>query len=116
LSIQEKSYAESQESCAETMKKLIFVQLKLKDFEGALKTLCTLEDIQMELSDPNEEALSITRRLMGQVNYQVLKYPSTGCGIFTCTSDPDDALDFGSWLPKKPHNSSKMSGHRITYA
>jgi hypothetical protein len=92
------------------------VQLKLKDFEGTLKTLCSLEDIQIELGDQDDQELMLTRRLMGQVNYQVLKYPSTGCGIFSCTSDPDEALDIGSWIPKKPLNSSKMSGHRITYA
>ena len=98
------------------MKKLVFVELKLQDFESALKTLCTLEDSQLDLEGTDKKDLAMTRKLMGQVNYQVLKYPTAGCGMFYCVSESEEAIDLSYWIPKKPVNGSKMSGHRVTCA
>jgi len=119
LSNQEKSYGESQSDCARTMRSIIYLQLLHKDYEAALKTLCSLEDIQIETSgDKDSKDAALTRRLMGQVNYEVLKYPTTaGCGVFACSiGDSDDDMDLETWKPKKPNNGSKMSGHRVTCA
>jgi hypothetical protein len=59
--------------------------------------------------------------LMGEVNYQIFKFPTCaeygsrafGCGL--CTDDRN-AIEANGWYPKKPANGSKMSGHRMTYA
>mmetsp|Transcript_11277 Transcript_11277/g.16574 ORF Transcript_11277/g.16574 Transcript_11277/m.16574 type:complete len:477 (-) Transcript_11277:56-1486(-) len=119
LSNQEKSYGESQSDCARTMRSIIHLQLKNQDYENALKMLCSLEDIQVEIAgDKSSKELAETRKLMGQVNYQVLKYPTTaGCGIFTCSvGETDEDMDLSNWTPDKPKNGSKMSGHRVTCA
>jgi len=86
------------------------------DFESALKTLCALEDIQLDAKVTHTKDLDMTKKLMGQVNYQVLKYPTAGCSLFYCSSESEDALDLNYWVPKKPANGSKMSGHRVTCA
>jgi len=117
LSNQEKSYGESQSDCARTMRSIIYLQLLHKDYESALKTLCSLEDIQIETAgDKDTKEIEITRRLMGQVNYEVLKYPTTGCGVFGCSLGDEDEIDLEIWKAKKPNNGSKMSGHRVTCA
>ena len=87
------------------------------NFEAALQTLCNLEDIQIESEGRASPDVSTTRKLMGHVNYQVLKYPSAGCGMFSCTGDDgDEEMNLGNWVPAKPNNGSKMSGHRVTCA
>ena len=116
LSSQEKSYAETQAGCAKTMKCIIYVELKIQDFEAALKSLCALEDILLEQEGADPKELQMTQKLMGQVNYQVLKYPTAGCNIFLCSSEVDEAIDINQWIPQKPINGSKMSGHRVTCA
>ncbi|KAI2507790.1 hypothetical protein MHU86_6686 [Fragilaria crotonensis] len=90
--------------------------LALQDFESALKSLCALEDIQLESESTDPNDLKMTQKLMGQVNYQVLKYPTAGCSIFYCSSEADDSIDLNYWMPKKTVNGSKMSGHRVTCA
>lgn len=66
------------------------------------------------------EDLDKTHDLMGEVNYQIFKFPTIGeftsraaCGLW---ADDRDCVDVEAWLPKKPANGSKMSGHRMTYA
>jgi len=113
---QEYSYSESSLDCAKTLRSVAYVQLIQANFEGALKTLCRLEDIQREELNPDSKHLYETRRLMGETNYQVMKHPGFGC--FSCdgTDGADGAVDLSKWKPKKPINGSKMSGHRISYA
>jgi hypothetical protein len=97
------------------MRKIVYLELKMADFESALKTLCAFEDIQHETKRDKKE-IDNTKKLMGQVNYQVMKYP--GCSMFTCTNedDSDVAINLDNWVPKQPVNGSKMSGHRVTCA
>jgi hypothetical protein len=100
-----------------TLRKIVYVQLTLRDNENALETLRELESIELDLYGTDSRQWKETNRLMGQVNYEVLKHPTIpGFGCFTCGSDGFNEMNLYSWVPKKPTNGSKMSGHRVTYA
>ena len=113
-SAQDKSYISTPLDCADTLRKIVYVQLERQDYEGGLASLCALDDILAEQFEESNRQVVETRRLMGKVNYQVLKYPSAFT-CFGCTTEEDD-IDLTPWKPKKPNNGSKMSGHRVTYA
>lgn len=110
---------------AAAIKKLIYCQIRLYDFENAFDNLRLLEEY-LSLKGPrtrsNVEDIDKTHELMGEVNYQIFKFPSIAeytrravgsCGI---CADDRDAINVDAWFPKKPANGSKMSGHRMTYA
>jgi hypothetical protein len=105
--------------------RLIFCQVKLYDYDHSFDNLRTLEEYLSSRGVKTKgiaEDLQKTHELMGQVNYQIFKFPSIaeyggralGCGGM-CTDDRD-SIDPDLWFPKKPRNGSKMSGHRMTYA
>lgn len=96
----------------------------LRNWEPAMQNLETLEDYlrtRGSKSKSNAKDLALIAELMGEVNYQIFKFPSLaesanralGCGL--CNDTRDD-IDLSAWVPKKPANGSKMSGHRMTYA
>ena len=100
-----------------TLRKIVYVQLMLRDFENALETLRELESIELDLYGTDSRQWKETNRLMGQVNYEVLKHPAIpGLTCFACGSDGVSEMNLYAWVPKKPTNGSKMSGHRVTYA
>ena len=101
--------------------------MRLYEFEPAFDNLRDLEDYlsrraERQTSNVSGEDLDKTHELMGEVNYQIFKFPTIaeytkravgGCGI---CADDRDGIDVDPWFPKKPANRSKMSGHRMTYA
>ena len=107
------------------MKKLIYCLVRLYEFEQAFDNLRLLEDYLSARAQNSKSAaddLKKTHELMGEVNYQIFKFPTIAeytlravgaCG--SCTDDRD-GIDVDPWFPKKPSNGSKMSGHRMTYA
>lgn len=110
---------------AAALKKLIFCQIRLYQFELAFDNLRLLED-WLATKGQNmrnvAEDLDKAHELLGEVNYQIFKFPTLveytvravgSCGL--CTDDRD-AVDVEDWFPQKPANGSKMSGHRMTYA
>lgn len=100
-----------------TLRKIVYVQLTLRDHENALETLRELESIELDLYGTDSRQWKETNRLMGQVNYEVLKHPTIpSFACFSCGSDSLSEMNLYSWVPKKPTNGSKMSGHRVTYA
>lgn len=100
-----------------TLRKIVYVQLTLKDNENALESLRELESIELDLYGTDSRQWKETNRLMGQVNYEVLKHPTLpSFACFSCGSDELSEMNLYSWVPKKPTNGSKMSGHRVTYA
>lgn len=127
VQIQSESYTEqSQRAWYQSLKKLIYCQVLLYEFEEAFDNLRSLEDFlsanRGKIRNGTNE-LRRTHQLMGEVNYQIFKFPTlsdytsrlactNGCG---CTDDRDN-VDVTHWYPKKPVNGSKMSGHRMTYA
>ena len=106
------------------MKKLICCQIRLFMFEEAFENLRTLEEYLTSDADrPNtkvaQEDLDMTLELLGNVNYQIFKFPSLGeyaSRTVGCGCDDDRMIDVDDWFPRKPSNGSKMSGHRMTYA
>lgn len=100
-----------------TLRKIVYVQLTLRDNENALETLRELESVELDLYGTESRQWKETNRLMGQVNYEVLKHPTIpGFACFACGTDGQGEMNLQSWVPKKPTNGSKMSGHRVTYA
>jgi hypothetical protein len=100
-----------------TLRKIVYVQLAIKDNENALESLRELESIELDLFGTDSRQWKETNRLMGLVNYEVLKHPMLPTfACFNCGSEDLDEMNLYSWIPKKPTNGSKMSGHRVTYA
>jgi len=127
VKLQSESYtATSQRGWSLSLKKLIYCQVVLFEFEEAFDNLRRLEEYLTSNRGKSKTVVHELRRtheLMGEVNYQIFKFPTlsdytsrlactNGCG---CT---DDRLDVNvtNWIPKKPVNGSKMSGHRMAYA
>jgi len=120
--LQQESYGDqSQKGWSQSIRKLIYCQTSLQQWEAAFTNLQSLEDYLNTRGKGKNLAddLRNTHELMGEVNYQIFKFPTLaesiapamGCGY--CTSDD---VELSAWVPKKPANGSKMSGHRMTYA
>ncbi|KAG7354995.1 tetratricopeptide repeat family protein [Nitzschia inconspicua] len=124
VKLQSETYSDqSQRGWSLAMKKLIHCQIKQYEFEDAFDNLRLLEDYLSTRAGKTKSTASDLRRthkLMGEVNYQIFKFPTLSdytsrlsCGM---CADDRDAIDPSYWFPKKPANGSKMSGHRMTYA
>lgn len=119
----------------ETLKKIVYSHLKLYNYEKALECLLETERIQETVLTDDDRSLEKTRELLSSVHYQILKFPGpieifmralTKNGLrnplnnTTCSCalvDPDaDELDLRPCVPKRPQVSSKMSGHKVSYA
>jgi pentatricopeptide repeat protein len=119
----ESYWDQSQRAWSHTMKKLIYCQVKLYRFEDAFDNLRLLEEylcVKGRKMKNSAIDLNRTHNLMGQVNYQIFRFPSITdfTSRFSCGMCADDreGVDVDPWAPKKPANGSKMSGHRMTYA
>lgn len=126
VELQQESYGEqAQRGWATSLRKLIYCQIRLYEFEPAFDNLRLLEDYlstRAQKTKTTEGDLEKTHELMKAVNYQIFKFPTIAeyttravgaCGI---CADDRDGIDVDPWFPKKPANGSKMSGHRMTYA
>ncbi|EEC44737.1 predicted protein [Phaeodactylum tricornutum CCAP 1055/1] len=109
------------EEKVETLRKVIASYGQLKDWANVFPALEALEDLLLDMDDDKKE-MTKTRKLLGEVNYQLLKLPSLsgattrafGCGV--CTGPTEEEVNLDDWLIRKPDNTSKMSGHRVTHA
>lgn len=116
-----------EEKC-ELLRKIIYCNARTENWSDCLAQLVLLEDLQTEIAGglsfdhENQAMMKTTRKLMGEVNYQVLKLPSLsaatnaalGCNV--CMGSEEEEVDLGAWGLQKPENTSKMSGHRVTHA
>lgn len=128
VKLQSESYTEqSQRGWSQSLKKLIYCQVVSFQFEDAFDNLRRLEEyLTTKARDKHKNAASELRKthqLMGEVNYQIFKFPTLSdyTSRLTCTNtcgcaDDRANVDVSNWFPKKPVNGSKMSGHRMTYA
>ena len=127
VKLQSESYtAASQRGWAQSLKKLIYCQVSLFEFEDAFDNLRRLEEYLTENRHKTKSASSELRRtheLMGEVNYQIFKFPTLAdyTSRLSCTNtcgcaDDRETVNVNHWVPKKPVNGSKMSGHRMSYA
>jgi tetratricopeptide (TPR) repeat protein len=124
VKLQSESYGDqSQRGWSQTMKKLIHCQVKLYKFDEAFDNLRLLEEyLTVKGNKMKNSAIDLkrTHKLMGEVNYQIFKFPVltdyTSRFSFGMCTDERQGIDVDAWFPKKPANGSKMSGHRMTYA
>ena len=109
------------EEKVEMLRKKIICHIQLKQFQAALDHLRILEELQDEIGESGDE-MDRTHRLMGEVNYEILRLPSLsdatnralGCAV--CIGPEEEGVNLDSWIIEKPDNTSKMSGHRVTHA
>lgn len=109
------------EEKAQMLRKKIICHVHLEQFQPAFELLRILDEMQDELGADTHEVL-FTHRLMGDVNYQILKLPSLadatnralGCNV--CLGPAEEGCNMDAWVIDKPENTSKMSGHRVTHA
>lgn len=124
MKLQEESYSDqAQKGWSQALKKLIYCQIRLYQFDDAFDNLRLLEEYlnrRAGKTNSTEEDLRKTHELLGDCNYQIFKFPTITeygkrafCGA---CGDDRDSIDVDPWFPKKPANGSKMSGHRMTYA
>lgn len=112
----------SQKDWVQSLKKQIYCQIKLCQYDEAFDNLRMLEDYLQSKGDKMRNALRRTHKLMVQVNYHMFKFPTlndyvgwVSCAPL-CGGSKEGAIDAEAWSPKKPVNESKMSGQRMTYA
>jgi tetratricopeptide (TPR) repeat protein len=109
------------EEKAAAVRKVAICHLHLQQYEQAFPLIELLEDLQHEISVKPAE-YDRTRKLLGEVNYQILKLPSLsnatnralGCAV--CMGGEEEDVNLDAWIIEKPENTSKMSGHRVTHA
>jgi hypothetical protein len=124
VKLQQESYGDlAQKGWSQSVKKLIFCQIKLYEFEKAFDNLRLLEEYlstRGKKTKNSADDLQTTHELMGEVNYQIFKFPTiseyTSRAVCGLCADDRNTIEVGLWFPKKPANGSKMSGHRMTYA
>lgn len=127
VKLQSESYTpQAQRGWAQSLKKLIYCQVVLFEFDEAFENLRRLEEYLTANRNKMKSAVSELRRtheLMGEVNYQIFKFPTLAdyTSRLSCTnscgcSDDRANINVTGWIPRKPVNGSKMSGHRMSYA
>ncbi|KAL7579057.1 hypothetical protein ACA910_019095 [Epithemia clementina (nom. ined.)] len=118
----QKKSTDPKEEKISTLKKLTICCVRLEFYEKAFTYLEFLEDAQVAMADENSRELFLTRKMMGEVNYQILKLPSLSdqtnraVGFALCMGETEEEVDLEEWIIPKPENTSKMSGHRVTHA
>jgi tetratricopeptide (TPR) repeat protein len=110
------------EDKAETLRKVVICHARMEQWSKTFEKLEPLDDIYRELYDIDSKEQRDIQKLMGEVNYQILKLPSlseatnTALGCAVCSSSGEEKVNLDRWIIEKPGNTSKMSGHRITHA
>lgn len=117
----QKDSNETNEEKIHTLRKIVICTARIEDYDKCFLYLESLEDLQAEI-DPDSRDVMLTRKLMGEVNYQLLKLPSLSdktnraVGFALCIGETEEDVDLEEWVITKPENTSKMSGHRVTHA
>lgn len=119
-----------------TLKKMAYIHLKLYQYDEALGLLTKILKIQEKYhKNIHEREIQNTQKMINGVNYHILKFHSptealimslTSQGIqnpftnraldFSFMGKVEDELDCRVYVIVKPKNTSKVSGHKITYA
>jgi tetratricopeptide (TPR) repeat protein len=112
---------DQQEEKTETLRKLVICHIRMDNWQKAFENLEPLEDMYREMDEDAKELFD-TRKLMGEVNYEILKLPSlsdatnSALGCIVCIGPPEEGVHMEAWTLDKPENTSKMSGHRVAHA
>jgi tetratricopeptide (TPR) repeat protein len=134
LALQTKQMGRNHIEISETLMKIVWVHVKLYEWEEAREKLERIKKIQVS-NNADSRKLSKTDRLINEVTYQLLKYTSfsetvavslTSAGVrnpftgrkldFAFLRPPTDDMTASIGTLKKPINSSKMSGHKLNYS
>ena len=122
-------------SCAQTLHNIACIHIRQCEYEEALDQLNAAEDIQLDVLGEKSRRRKKTRAMISAVQYEMLKYPTVGeifnramtrggmknpvtnkllcsCG----NGEVSELASLGNFQPLKPDSSSKMSGHKISYA
>lgn len=118
-----------------TLQKMTYIHLKLYQHQEAMEKLKWIQKIQERDLDPRDRNVKETKKIINAVNYQILKFhnpkdalimsltkqgiknPFTSRTIeYSFLGKVSENIDIRPYAIKKPLNSSKMSGHKITYA
>jgi tetratricopeptide (TPR) repeat protein len=107
---------------AETLRKMVICHARMENWVKAFEKLELLDDIYRDIYEADSREVRETQKLMGELNYQILKLPSLteatnnalGCAV--CSLPMEEGVKLDAWVVEKPENTSKMSGHRITHA
>jgi len=119
-----------------TLKKMAYIHLKLYQYDEALDLLSKILKIQEKYHKClHEREIYNTQKMINGVNYHILKFHNptealimslTSQGIqnpftnraldFSFMGTVEDELDCRVYEIVKPKNTSKVSGHKITYA
>ena len=117
----QKDSNDSNEEKIVAVRKIVISYARKEAWAKCFQYLEILEDLQAEI-DPDSREIAATRKLMGEVNYQLLKLPSLSdqtnraVGFALCIGETEEDIDLEDWVILKPENTSKMSGHRVTHA
>ncbi len=134
LSLQTKQVGRSDIEISETLMKMVWVHIKLYEWEEARLKLEKIKKIQV-MNNADDKKFAKTDRLINEVTYQMLKYSSpleaiavslTSAGVrnpftgkkldFAFLHPLTDDLTASIGALKKPVNSSKMSGHKLNFS
>ena len=135
LTIQEKSLGVLHIDCAKTRWKIVNAHLNLCEYDNAMSELGIIEKIQMAELGENHEKYIQTKELIGWLRYEELKYPSpieilsrsmmnrglrnpfTDRLCCACNKQNTSEVDLASLCEiPGPDTSSKMSGHKVSFA
>ena len=122
-------------ACAETLHNIACIHVRQCEYEEALDQLQMEEEIQLDLLGEKSRRLKKTRAMISEIQYELLKFPSlpemfnramtkggmknpvTNKLLCSCGhGEVSELASLGSFQPIKPDITSKMSGHKISYA
>jgi len=104
-----------------TMRRLVYCHVKLYEYNEAYKILHDIERIQTEQLGEDSFDLEETKKYIISVNYNILKFPTFHeifgrCGLVDKSLIDEDDNELFPCIPDSPQFSSKLSGHKVSYA
>lgn len=122
-------------ACAQTRTNIACIHIKSCEYQDALDQLDVAEDILLDVLGTKSRRLKKTRDMIACVQYEMLKFPSVGelfnramtkGGVknpitqnLLCSCGNGEVSDLEAmkkFQPTRPESSSKLSGHKISYA
>ena len=103
------------------MRRLVYCHVKLYEYNEAYKILHDIERIQTEQLGEDSFDLEETKKYIISVNYNILKFPTFHeifgrCGLVDKSLIDGDDNELFLCIPDCPQLSSKLSGHKVSYA
>ena len=122
-------------ACAQTLHNIACIHVRQCEYQEALDQLNMAEDIQLDVLGDKSRRLKRTRAMISAIQYELLKFPSipemfnramtkggmknpvTNKLLCSCgNGEVSELASLGNFQPIKSDITSKMSGHKISYA